>query len=133
MIHAAEKYRSSWNFSLRELMLLVTAVAALLALAVKSYPSPRTRFYYEFDAQAELQKLLRESGIQTGSSSGGGGGSSSSWEGRKHWSFASHQTKIPLGEIGHQYAERVEVALKRAGCTLQGSSRSGSNRSLAAF
>jgi hypothetical protein len=125
--------QSLWHFSLRELMLLVTAAAAVLALAVKSYPSPPTPFFNQFDAQRELQDLFRELGIKTGSSSGSGGGFHGGGERRREWSFASHQTQHPLGEVGYQFAERVEAALQRAGCNIGARRKHGVNKSLKAF
>ena len=113
------KQRSTWNFSLRELVLLVTAAAALLALAVKSYPSRTTDFFNQFNVPSELNNLLMdELHIYHGASMADEGGSWSHGAGRKRWSYASHQTKVPLSEIAGKFADRVESALDKAGCSI---------------
>jgi hypothetical protein len=114
------KQRSVWNFSLRELMLLVTAVAALLALAVKSYPSRPTEFFSHFNCLSEFHNLLMdEFHIYHGADMADEG--RDSWahgKGRRRWSYASHQTKVPLSEIAGKFANRVETALNNAGCSI---------------
>ena len=114
-------------------MLLVTAVAALLALAVKSYPSPPTPFFAQFNAQRELQTVFQELGIKTGFSSGGGGSSSEGGDRRKQWDFASHQLQYPLDEVGQKFAARVESALERSDCVLQGKRKQQTNHGPRAF
>ena len=109
-----------WRFSLRELLLAMTAAGALLALAVKSAPAPPTPFFQQFDALAEINAILKELKITIGSS---GGGSSSSFGGGstvRRWDFSSHQADRPLGEIAAAFADRVEAQLVHRRCTITG-------------
>jgi hypothetical protein len=109
-----------WRFSLRELLLAMTAVGALVALAVKSYPSSPTPFFHQFNPEVELRAVFQELGVKLGSGGGGSGGSWGGGSGRKRWDFASHQTDRPLGQIGYEYSKRVEAALQRHGCKVTG-------------
>jgi hypothetical protein len=122
MAGPAQRRRTPWRFSLRELLLAMTAVAALLALAVKSYPSPPTTFFRQFDSQASLQTLCNDLGIDmpsvrmsAGSSLGPGGG-------RRHWHVWSCQKQHPFAEISLEFAKRVKAEIVRHGCKITGSS-----------
>jgi len=124
-----------WRFSLRELLLAMTAAGALIALAVKSYPSQLTPFFHQFDARDELNGLFADLGVKVGSSASGSRGSWSGGEGRKSWDFGSHQNQYPLGQIGFEYKKRVEARLRACGCMIKGSRRFGGRTedSLSAF
>jgi hypothetical protein len=117
--------RHWWQFTLREILLAMTAAGALVALAVKSYPSPPTPFFGEFDAQTQLKQVMANLSIKPRSS---GGGTSSSWDGgsgHKRWHFCSGRGDRQLGAVGFVFAQRVESELARHDCQIHGRSWSG--------
>ena len=117
--------RPIWQFTLREMLLAMTAAGALVALAVKSMPSPATTFFQTFDAMTELRVVLDELGVQPGSSGGGSAGSSHAWSRRRRWDYSSRQTTVPLGEIAVAYDARIQSLLDRHGCDIRGRGSAG--------
>src|SRR5206468_3903910 len=95
-----------------------TAIAALVALAVKNFPSAPTPFFHQFDAAAELQSSLNDPSIRV--RDGGGSISFDPGSGRRQWDVSWHQNQRLSTEISDKYASRVEAALSRQGCKITG-------------
>jgi hypothetical protein len=113
-----------WRFNLREFLLAVTAVAALIALAVKSWPSSPSSFSRQYEALKDFDSLCKQEGVQLGT---WGGGSSQSWRSgssTRRWHFSSRQTTKPLSQLVAAYRQRVEATLIEHGCRVGGRSRS---------
>lgn len=117
-----------WRFSLREFLLAVTAVAALIALAVKSFPSSPSPFVRQYNPEAEFRKLCMERGVKLGSSGSGSSSSMGPGVARRRWHMASHQDQVPLGELMAAYSDRVEKSLQSQGCQITGRGWSGRNK-----
>jgi hypothetical protein len=129
--------RPWWRFSLREFLLAVTAVGALVALAVQSWPSSPSAFVRRFDPQAEFKAICAKRGIKFGSSGSGSGSSSGGGYTSKRWHFASHQDQAVLGSLAADFADRVEAILVSQKCQITGRSKtwigSQNQRNLAGF
>jgi hypothetical protein len=114
-----------WRFSLREFLLAVTAAAALIALAVKSFPSGPSSFVRQYDALQDFKQLCKEEGAKLkiagggSSSSMGPGTSTRSW----HWYF--RETSLPLRQLVSAYQARVERTLAAHGCRIDGRGGTG--------
>jgi hypothetical protein len=120
--------RAWWRFSLREFLLAVTAVGALVALAVQSWPSPPSGFIRQFDPQAEFKAVGVKRGVKFGSSSSGASSSSGGGHTSKRWHFASHQDQVPLGSLAADFAARIEANLAAQNCRITGRSKSWTGR-----
>jgi hypothetical protein len=110
-----------WRFSLREFLLAVTAIAALIALAVKLLPSSPS----QFDPEVEFKKLCAERGINVAFSGSGSSTSLGPGQARRRWDFESHQDRVPLGQLVAAFRDRVEEVMRKHGCRIHGQGSSG--------
>jgi hypothetical protein len=116
------------RFSLRELLLLTTAIAGLAAAFYTHRPYGPTSFIQSFRPQPALMAWVQSkqpTGLSYGA--GGGGGLSIDTDASQQWEMTYHTTAFTAAETLDELRRQVSQALARAGCEIRGrSSRAGS-------
>jgi hypothetical protein len=124
-----------FQYSIRELFLTITAVAACLTLVLQNVkhlvPMRGSELTANFSLQATIQELASKKGIKIGS---GSGGSSSSGGPESYQTSSSYGFKIPSKDraaIFKDFRDHIEAALSESRCKSDGGefgSRSFSRR-----
>ena len=116
-----------WQFSLRELLILMVAVAAVVALFVQNRPRRPTSFYDNFNPQAELESIGSSQSLPvdiSGSSQNSGGGPNSA---QLEASFYLRSPSLDelQSKIMTEWRSRIFAKLQQQGCDPVGNSQSG--------
>jgi hypothetical protein len=128
--------RALWQFSLREVMILTIAVAAVLALAVQSRPFHQTEFFDSFNETLLFQTVCARLNLPAEIPASGGGHSVGSNKAVRDYQL--HINAPPTKDAGRVVAElrkEVEALLNRQGCDIHGRGTVGEpeNNQLSAF
>lgn len=116
------------RFSLREILIAVVAICALLALYMSRTGSVPTPFLASLDVDVLLEAIYADEGLGFFAYSGSGGSGAS----RDHASRESVITVKPQSAAEFQsrampeFLERVESELRSSGCRITGRGKSGS-------
>jgi len=114
-----------FQFSLREMLLTITAIGACLALMLQNVrnwiPFRGTVLAYEFSLQDAVNRIASQHGVSPHASGSGGSGRGSGPHGCE--SRASYGFRIPKKDrlaVFDSLKREVEAILKDSGCTLDG-------------
>jgi len=118
---SASSLRTKSRFSLREMLLAMTAAAALLALAMQSgaWLGP-TPFFDRFNPFQDVRLALADEGVELGEIQGDRGSESSGRVSRQIFSFRVHSQAVEPGRAMELFRQRVEQDLKASGATITG-------------
>lgn len=124
----ASRKRMFWQFSVREMLLILTAIAAILAVFVNNRPYSPTAFITTFDEQALLTKVCADLGlpIEFGGTSPGIFRPTTNY-GEWESSLLVNLPDITTfrARVMPEFRNRVESILKKAGASIEGHSVGG--------
>lgn len=115
------------QFSVREVLFAMVAIAAILALIVSHSPYSPTRFMATLDLEAELKKVCSDLNIllDTSGHFGGGGGSSDEFVREYHFSIVSPDLDEFHSKIMPALHDHFEKQLLDEGASIYGREHSG--------
>lgn len=114
------------RFTLREMLLAMTAIAAVLALVVQTWNGRReTPLFRSLALDTLAQTAMQEAGCPMGSRSSGSGGSRGGKVARRHFQFAAHAKDVPATTIMAHLQKLVKAEIDRHGAKVTGTSTSG--------
>jgi|GEM_PF-6966982 len=124
---AAPPRTSRWRFSLRELLLLMTALAAILALAIQNWPESNKRWESAFARNIDLMRLSQETITELGAkraypNNGGGSSSQGPSDGVSQMTFRAEFEATGVGkrQFADELFQKIDKQLKSSGAQLVG-------------
>lgn len=116
-----------FRFSIRELLLAMVAVSAVVALFVKNRPYSPTEFIQQFDERAIVQAICKDKNIKC--DIGGSSSSEGAIPGGSHRTASLYFRQPPPIEfesiVMPAMLARVESLLEDLGCEIDGRSKGG--------
>ena len=123
-----EQKSSFWRFSVREILLATTAIAAIIALLISNRPRQTSVIGQQFDPATILTQILKDENLQGRTLQSGSGSSLSEEELSKDFqidlrdvSATDTKTKVMLA-----FREDVRELIEQSGYEINGRSSSGS-------
>ena len=118
---SASSLRSQARFTIRELLLAMTAAGALLGLALQSGswfgPTP---FFTRFNPFQAARQAMEDEGVEVGAIPGDRGAEHGGRVARQIFAFSLDAGELPPEQAMEAFRKRVEQDLKACGATITG-------------
>ena len=117
-----------FQFSIRELLIAMVAVAAVVALFVNNRPYGQTAFMDSFNPRAELQAICQAKGVSfnsPGASEGSGSIAGGGYQSQASFSLSSPSVDDLEIQVMPEWYSRIDARLRELRCDVVGESRGG--------